>query len=127
MNNHPYSSVPQDEKTNQTAMFLHLSQLLGHTAVPVLGWVVPILIWQLKKNELPGLDPHGKNAANWILTEFIAAMICVVLAITVIGLIVAIPLGIALYITGIIMPIIAGIKANGGEVWEYPLTIKFFK
>ena len=28
---------------------------------------------------------------------------------------------------GIVFPIIAGVKANNGELWEYPLTIKFLK
>ena len=126
-----YNQTPppgsQNAQTNQMAMFLHLSQLLGHTALPVLGWLVPILIWQLKKNDIPGIDVHGKNVANWILTELIAGMVCGLLAITVIGLVVAIPLGIALYVMGIILPIIGGIKANNGEVWDYPLSIKFFK
>ena len=28
---------------------------------------------------------------------------------------------------GIVFPIIGGIKANSGELWEYPMTIKFIK
>jgi len=28
---------------------------------------------------------------------------------------------------GIVFPIIGGMKANNGELWEYPLTIKFLK
>ena len=30
-------------------------------------------------------------------------------------------------ILNIVFPIIGGIKANDGELWEYPLTIKFLK
>jgi uncharacterized protein len=33
----------------------------------------------------------------------------------------------ALWVLNIVFPIIGGIKANGGELWEYPLTIKFLK
>ena len=122
-NQPPIMRPPQNEATNQTAMLLHLSQLLGHTAIPVLGWLVPILIWQFKKNEMPGIDAHGKSVANWMLTELIAGVIFGFLCFFLIGF----PLLFALYILGIIFPIIGGIKANNGEVWDYPLTIKFFK
>ena len=33
----------------------------------------------------------------------------------------------ALVIMGIIFPIMGAVKANNGELWEYPLTIKFIK
>jgi uncharacterized Tic20 family protein len=84
---------------------------------------VPIVIWQLKKVELPGIDPHGKNALNWIISAIIYAVVCVILVFAVIG----IPLLIALGAVGIIFPIVAGIKASQGEVWKYPMAISFFK
>ena len=28
---------------------------------------------------------------------------------------------------GVVLPIIAGIKANNGEVWKYPLTLQIIK
>jgi uncharacterized Tic20 family protein len=34
---------------------------------------------------------------------------------------------IAIGILGVVFPIIGAIKANNGEFWEYPLTIKFLK
>jgi uncharacterized Tic20 family protein len=34
---------------------------------------------------------------------------------------------IALGIVAIVFPIIGAVKANNGELWEYPLTIKFLK
>jgi uncharacterized Tic20 family protein len=34
---------------------------------------------------------------------------------------------IAVGIMSVVFPIIGGIKANNGELWEYPLTIKFLK
>ena len=37
------------------------------------------------------------------------------------GLIIVIPLA----IVGIVFPIIGGVKANNGEVWPYPLSIKW--
>ena len=111
-----------EQRTRQWAMFLHLSNLAGFI-VPLAGWVLPIIIWQLKKEEMPGLDAHGKVVTNWILSEFIYATVSAILIIVLIGL----PLLIALAVIGVIFPVIGGIKANNGEVWQYPLSIKFLK
>ncbi len=108
--------------TNQWAMFIHLSQLAGFI-VPLAGMVVPIILWQIKKNELPGIDAHGCHAANWIITELILAIIFGILCLVLIG----IPLLIILCVVGVVFPIIAGIKASSGELWRYPMSFTFFR
>lgn len=115
-------SVNQNAATRQWAMILHLSQFAGFL-IPFAGMVVPIVIWQIKKKDLPGLDVHGCHAANWILTEIIFMIIFTILALVFIG----IPLMIILGILGIIFPIIAAIKGANGEAWRYPMSITFFR
>lgn len=116
----PMSLQTNDEK--QMGMFLHLSQLLN-VLVPFAGVVVPIVLWQTKKEEMPALDAHGKMVVNWLISSLIYGLISLVLVLIIIGI-----LGIfAVAIMGIVFPIIGGIKANNGELWEYPLTIKFLK
>ncbi len=114
--------VAEEKDTRQMALLLHLSCLAG-LAVPLAGIVAPILIWQVKKDELPGLDQHGKNAVNWIISELLYIVICIPLLFVLIG----IPLLIAVAVMGIVFPIIAALKANRGEVWRYPLSITFLK
>jgi uncharacterized Tic20 family protein len=114
-------TVQNQQQVGQWALFLHLSQLAGFI-IPLAGWVAPILIWQLKKQEMPALDPHGKVVVNWILSELIYGTVCFILFFVVIG----IPLLIVLLMLGIIFPIIGAIKADNGEVWQYPLSIRFF-
>jgi hypothetical protein len=109
-----------EQQTRQWAMLLHLSQLAGYVIVPLAGLIVPILIWQMKKADLPGIDEHGKIVTNWIISEI---LYCIVLAVTFVGVFL-VPVVILI---GIIFPIIGGIKANNGEVWKYPLSIPFFK
>lgn len=113
----------REKETRQWAMFIHFSILAGWV-VPLAGLVVPILLWQLKKDELPGIVPHAHVVMNWILTSLVYGMICFVLTFILVGI-----LGfIALAIATIIFSILGGIKANEGEVWEYPGTfVKFFK
>jgi len=106
-----------EQQTRQWAMFLHLSQLLNFT---LLGLVLPIVIWQVQKAKLPGIDAHGKIVVNWIISEI---LYCVVLAVTFVGIFL-IPV---VVVTGIVFAVIGGIKANNGEVWKYPLSIPFFK
>ena len=112
----------QTPEQKQTGMFLHLSQLLNFV-IPFGGVVAPVLIWQLKKDEIPALDAHGKMVTNWMISALIYGVVSGILCIVLIGF-----LGLAaLAITGIVFPIIGAIKANNGEFWEYPLTIKFLK
>ena len=112
----------QARNQNQMAMFLHLSLLAG-LIVPFAGFVLPILIWQLKKEEMPELDPHGKVVVNWIISSLIYAAVMFVLVFVLIG----IPLLIALAVLGIIFTIVGGIKDNDGIVWKYPLSIAFLR
>jgi uncharacterized protein len=111
-----------ERETNQWAMFLHLSLLAGFV-VPLAGLVVPIVLWQVKKSQLPGIDVHGKIVVNWIISAIIYSVVSAILILALIG----IPLLIALGIVGIVFPIIGAIKASDGEVWKYPLSISFLK
>ena len=110
----------KNKDARQWAMFLHLSLLAG-CVVPYAGFVAPIVIWQVKKDEYPELDQHGKAALNWILSLLVYSLIGFLLACVYIGFFILIALGIA----SIVFPIIAGIKANEGVLWPYPLAIRF--
>ena len=103
------------------AMLLHFSLLAGFL-VPLGGLIVPVVIWQLKRADVPGLDAHGKIVVNWIISEIIYAVVFLVLAFVWIG----IPLLIGLKLVSVVFPIIGGIKANEGEAWDYPLSSQFF-
>jgi len=104
------------------AMFLHLSQFAGYI-IPFAGLILPLVLWQVKKNEFPEIDVHGKIVANWIISEILYAIGCFLLIFVLIGF----PLLMVLFALAIIFPIVGGIKASSGEAWKYPLSIPFFK
>ncbi|HLX64757.1 MAG TPA: DUF4870 domain-containing protein [Planctomycetota bacterium] len=105
------------------AMWIHLSLLAGYV-VPWAGLILPIILWQMKKEEFPEIDIHGKNVANWIISAHIYGAIAVpLICFFFVGLLIVIPLAIA----SIVFPIIGGIKAGKGEVWSYPLSIPLFR
>lgn len=101
-------------------MLIHFSIFAGYVA-PVAGLIVPIILWQIKKEEFPSVDAHGKMVLNFILSVMLYAVIGFLLTFVLIG----IPLLFALSIVSIVFPIIGGIKANAGELWQYPLVIRF--
>ena len=108
--------------TKAWGMFIHLSQFCGHV-FPLVGLIVPIVLWQVKKDESEILDTHGKIVANWIISEFIYMLVSGLLCLVLIG----IPMLFAVIVAGIVYPIIGGVKANNGQVWRYPGSIDFFK
>ncbi len=111
----------QNGDSSTWAMILHLSMLLA-TPAPVVGFVAPIVIWQIKKDSMPEIDAHGRAAVNWMISYLIYAAICFALFFVIIG----IPMMIILGLLGIVFPIIAGVKASDGVVWNYPMSIRFF-
>ena len=90
-------SVALEKQTRKWALLLHLSMLAGY-AVPLAGLVAPIVIWQVKKDELPEIDRHGKNAVNWIISHIIYIIVCIPLCFVLIG----IPLIIAVAVMAIV-------------------------
>ncbi len=122
----PSGTITKDEK--QWAMLAHLSALiaLGAGALTFLG---PLIVWQVKKDESEFVAQHGKEALNFQLTVFFGALILVAISVATCGaaLIVTVPLLAALGIYNVVMVILAGMKANEGEAYEYPATIRLIK
>jgi hypothetical protein len=104
---------------NTYLMLMHLSQFAG-VLIPLAGFIVPVLMWVINKDENARVDLHGKNIVNFMISFVLYAA---VLSITVIG----IPLAVVVGIVYIVLVILATVKANNGEYWKYPFTIQFIK
>ncbi len=115
----PTGGDPKELKLWST--LLHLSLLAG-LIIPLGGLIVPVVIYILKKDELPGLEPHWHVVLNWLISALIYFVVCFILFIVVIGVFLMWALGLLC----LIFPIIGAIKANDGQVWPYPLSIQFF-
>ena len=141
---HEYTDVPPDspvqeplegkppavltQEDRQWGMFAHLSALAG-LLVGGLTFIGPLIIWLIKKDESKFVDEHGKESLNFQLNILIYSLILVAISFATcgFGVIVTGPLLGALMIYAIVMPIIAGIKANEGKPYEYPLTFRMIK
>jgi uncharacterized protein len=83
----------------------------------------PLIIWQIKKAEMPFVDDQGKEALNFQITVFLAVILCIVLMVVFIGILLLPIVGIA----ALIFTIIGGLKANAGETYRYPFAIRLIK
>ena len=111
-------------------MLCHLSALSG-ILVPIGSIIGPLIVWQIKKNEFPSVDYHGKAALNFQITAFIAIFVSVFAALILIHVfcigLIFIPLASIIGLLDLIFTIIAGVKANNGEDYKYPYSIEFIK
>ncbi len=107
------------------AMFCHLAGLAGLIPLtPAFGSIIaPLIIWQIKKDEFEFVDEQGKEALNFQISVLIYAIVAGLLCFVCIGFIL-LP---AVYIFDLIFLLIAAVKANNGEHYRYPLSIRFVK
>ena len=102
------SPTPSPE-ARQWAMFCHFAAFAG-LLIPFGNLLGPLVVWQLKRDFDPFVDDQGKEALNFHITVSIAALVCMLLALVVIGFLLLPLLGLA----ALVLTIIAGIKANVG-------------
>lgn len=120
-----YTPVPapmSDSDVRMWAMLTHLSALTG-LFTGVGSVVAPLIIWQIQKDKSAYIDYHGKEAVNFQITMAIAFIISFFLVFVLIGAFLIWILG----VVWLVFTIIAAIKANNGEYYRYPLTIRFIK
>lgn len=108
-----------DKDARLWGMLCHLTAFAGFI-VPFGSIIAPLVIWLIKKNDIPFVDDQGKESINFQITVLIAAIICGILMFIGIGFL----LLFALAIYAIIMVIIASIKANEGTAYRYPYTLR---
>lgn len=135
---------------------MHLSQYSKYL-FPLLGIIVPVVMWVTRKDESESVDTNGKIILNWKISKFAYSIILVlILVVAMLGMMVLSGLEngsfermteespwmliqflgtvgvilLSLIIIGIldfIFTIIGAVKASNDEVWNYPLSIRFFK
>ena len=115
----------ENNKTNQEkpwGMELNTFCLLMHLAV-LFAWPLSIVMWLTNKDNNEVIDSHGKNVANFLISVTIYFLVSSILTVVLIGFLLSfVALGLF-----IVLPIIAAVKANSGEIYKYPLTIQIIK
>ena len=116
----PAAMTQKEER--QWAMLSHLGTFSAFL-IPFGNIIVPLVIWQVKKKESSFTVEHSKESLNFQISLMIYYIAATLLILIIIGFI----LFVGLFIFNIIIVIIAGIKANEGQYYQYPMTIRFIK
>jgi uncharacterized Tic20 family protein len=107
----PVAIPTSDEKT---------MALLSHVLTLVAGFVAPLIIYLLKKDQSSFIAEHARESLNFQITIFI---IIIALFITVIGILLIWLVGIA----SLVLVIIATTRASEGKLYRYPFSIRLIK
>ena len=136
-------TIVGEKNNNSFCSLMHLSRLSNYF-VPGLGWIAPFVMWLTRKNESEAVELNGKIILNWTISSIIYGIVFSAgfLAFFATSLFSIVnnddplpfigTMGIALIplvifgILDLVFTIIGAVKANNGEVWNYPLSIRFF-
>ena len=116
-----------DERT--WGMLAHLGGLLV-SLVSGLGVLVPLVLLLTKGKDSGYVRRHAVESLNFHITAILVAVVGAVVAligvIATLGLalFVVIPAAVAYGIFYLVMPIVASVRANNGEAYRYPLTLR---
>ena len=108
--------VNNEERT--FSMLCHLSAL-AMFMVPFGNIFGPLLVWMFKKDQYAEVNRQGKDALNFQISILIYTLLAVLLMILLVGFLLLVAIG----LFNLIIIIIATVKSNNGERFEYPLTI----
>lgn len=106
----------------------HVSSLLA-AAVGGLSLLGPLIVWLIKKDEMPFVDDQGKEALNFQIGVTLAFLVLMVVSFVTcgVGMVVTIPLATALMVADVIFVVIAAVKANEGVAYRYPFNWRVIK
>ncbi len=116
-------------ETRTWAMFGHLSALIGAMIGGVASFVGPLIIWLIRKDQDPFAAEHAKEAFNFNLFVALIVVASIVLSIATfgIGLLVAVPLWLVVGVLWLVFTIQGAVRANNGQPYRYPISIRFVR
>jgi uncharacterized Tic20 family protein len=114
--------APIDSSDKTLAVLAHVAPFLG---VPFL---LPFIIYLVKRDESAYVAAHAKEALNFHLSMLLYVVCTLPLVLVTCGLFayLAFPLYIAIAGLSFVCAIVAAIRTSEGGFFRYPLTIRFF-
>jgi uncharacterized Tic20 family protein len=128
--------VNPPDKTSSTAtqenlwpMLSHLSALAG-LIIPFGNIIGPLVVWLVKKDEMPIVNEYGKESLNFQISATLymigLGIVATILSFIAIGFLLFPLIGLA-GLADLVLVIIASVQANKGIAYHYPVTIRFIK
>ena len=110
----PAQTAPTSDE-RAMALLCHLGGVLA-----TIGFLVPLIIWLVKKDESRFVDDQGKEALNFQLTLLIGHVIGIATWCFIIG----IAITFALWVVQVVFGIMGAVAANQGQRYRYPVNIR---
>ena len=124
----PAAPAPSGSEERTWAMLGHLSAFTAF--ITGIGCVLgPLIVWLIKRDTMPFAGEQAKEALNFnisMIIAFAALWLFTILTLG-IGLLIAVPAGLALFVGWLVLTIMAAVKANAGEHYRYPFTLRLVK
>jgi uncharacterized Tic20 family protein len=109
---------------DQERLWAMLAHLLSFVAAYLfLGFVAPLIVLLVFGPRSAFVRANAVESLNFNLSWLLYGIIAVALAFLLIGIPILIVLGIAY----LVLVIVASVRANNGEVYRYPATIRFVR
>ena len=121
------TTINPEERT--MGMLCHLLALCAFL-IPLGNIIGPLVIWLIKKDQMPFVNDQGKESLNFQITATIilTAALCIswILIFILIGFLL-LPLVAIAGLFVFIYAVVGAIKASEGIAYRYPFSIKFIK
>ena len=112
----PTGAPLSDAEQRQWAMIGHLGPIL-------VGFIAPLVVWLIYKGRGQFVEEQAKESLNFQILVAIAYFVSAILTVVGIGIVT----GFLVWVGALIFEIIAGIAANKGEAYRYPLNWRIIK
>jgi uncharacterized protein len=99
--------------------------LIAHFGGILVGFIAPLVALLAKGNESPAVRAHSVEALNFQITWGIATIVASIVAVCTLGILFFLPM--ITWVVVIVFSIIAGMKANDGVLYHYPMTWRIVK
>ncbi len=116
----PQGYATSDEKT---------WALIAHFGGIIVGFIAPLVALLVKGGESPTVRAHAVEALNFQITWNVAAIVAQIIAVCSAFMTFGALFFLPLLCWGVIVvfSVIAGLKANEGQLYTYPVTIRLVK
>ncbi|WP_026127775.1 DUF4870 domain-containing protein [Nocardiopsis lucentensis] len=112
-----------NQAERQMGLIAHLGGGLAGFFFSGFGWIVPLIVFLVKKDESPFVRDQSVQALNFQILVTIGIVVSWLLTIVLIGILTWVVVAVVCLVLGIL----GGVAANRGEWYRYPFNVNWVK
>jgi uncharacterized Tic20 family protein len=109
-----------DQKERIAGVFMHVLAF-AFFVFPLGNIFGPLVLWLLKRKTSMYLDENGKESLNFQISMTLYGIVAGILSLFGVGL----PILAVIVLADGILVVVAAVQAHKGDLYRYPLTIRF--